>query len=535
MVTLITTQTYVPKFPNPLLLNHRLIPSLIFVLNAKKGARNYQKAAIFSRSYGSLEVKRARSFEDNNYSSWCCGCKQGEGDVELEAEIMEFMEKSEKPTMFPSKEELVRAGRVDLVEAIKKRGGWYSLGWEDEDEKNMGDNVKEVMNFDIGEFLKRVESCKEIAVVGENYINSSSVNSSDENERLSSGNLDSGQPASSSGRVLEIGAEEDTGIQGILSRLEKQRNTDFGMDFGKYGHRTHSSSKDGRGNLHFGMLTDVDRADTGENARFTSSFPIKGVMNNSDGKITPDNQPETWRTWSIQRSGFQDTEFEAAEISFSKDRVEKNKEAVNNGITASAENIPEALDSDEEINHNQIKTRLQYLECELSTALHSLRSKREKCILDEVSGSSSSDLQKLSDAWEFQENEYMNAQERLRSIRAKLAVLEGKMALAIIDAQRIVEEKQKRIASAHKALQLLRTACIVWPNSASEVLLAGSFDGWTTQRKMEKSRTGIFSVCLKLYPGRYEIKFIVDGIWKVDPLRPIVDNNGYENNVLIIT
>ena len=45
---------------------------------------------------------------------------------------------------------------------------------------------------------------------------------------------------------------------------------------------------------------------------------------------------------------------------------------------------------------------------------------------------SSSDLQKLSDAWEFQENELMHAQGRLQSIRAKLAVLEGKMALSVM-------------------------------------------------------------------------------------------------------
>lgn len=88
----------------------------------------------------------------------------------------------------------------------------------------------------------------------------------------------------------------------------------------------------------------------------------------------------------------------------------------------------------------------------------------------------------------------------------------------------------------------------------------------TLQRKMEKSSTGIFSVCLKLYPGKYEvrsffmnlimtweyfyywrnfdssfswqftqIKFIVDGIWKTDPLRPIVRNGGNENNLLSIT
>ncbi|KAJ6898101.1 5'-AMP-activated protein kinase subunit beta-2 [Populus alba x Populus x berolinensis] len=55
------------------------------------------------------------------------------------------------------------------------------------------------------------------------------------------------------------------------------------------------------------------------------------------------------------------------------------------------------------------------------------------------------------------------------------------------------------------------------------------------QRRMEKSSVGIFSLYLKLYPGRYEIKFIVDGEWRIDPLRPIVYNNGYENNLLIIT
>lgn len=144
-------------------------------------------------------------------------------------------------------------------------------------------------------------------------------------------------------------------------------------------------------------------------------------------------------------------------------------------------------------------------------------------------------MQELSDAWEFQENEVINARDKLRSIRAKLAILDGKMALAIIESQKIVEEKQRKIDGARISLQLLRSACIVWPNSASEVLLTGSFDGWTTQRKMEKSRTGIFSVCLQLYPGRHEIKFVVDGIWRIDPLRPIVHNNGYENNLLIIT
>lgn len=51
---------------------------------------------------------------------------------------------------------------------------------------------------------------------------------------------------------------------------------------------------------------------------------------------------------------------------------------------------------------------------------------------NQVSRNSSNELETLSDALEFKENEVMNVQERLRSIRASLAVLEGRMALAIM-------------------------------------------------------------------------------------------------------
>lgn len=160
-------------------------------------------------------------------------------------------------------------------------------------------------------------------------------------------------------------------------------------------------------------------------------------------------------------------------------------------------------------------------------------------------------------------------------------------------------EKQKRIDAAQRALSLLSTAYIVWPSSAAEVFLAGSFDGWATQvglrvlillsaselrtsfpvdsspsfslklspslfvllqRRMEKTSAGIFSLYLKLYPGQYEvgsssyvlgdrlpqaaaslltwtlpqIKFIVDGVWRVDPLRPVVYHSGFENNLLTV-
>ena len=63
-----------------------------------------------------------------------CGDWDSEGDSELEAEILEFMNNSNKPGAFPSRKELVDAGRMDLVKAIVKQGGWLSSGWDLDEE-----------------------------------------------------------------------------------------------------------------------------------------------------------------------------------------------------------------------------------------------------------------------------------------------------------------------------------------------------------------------------------------------------------------
>ncbi|XP_070018877.1 protein PTST homolog 2, chloroplastic-like isoform X2 [Nicotiana tabacum] len=486
MVSVISTPTHfsIPPFFNTHL-SFSPIPTIMFVITPAKKLHCRRNAAIFNQEMGffrRFKLSKGRA-EDSAY----CWCRKGlgsEGEMELEEEILAFMEISENPNAFPTRKELEEAGRVDLVEAIKNRGGWFSFGWDSEDDDTCTMDVNEVetveMDFDIEEFQRRVNSCQESDSLHGNEAHFPVSGSS------SSSFGNSSQPTSSSGRSLEIVAEEDSGIEGILSRLEKERNSSLGIDLGKHGHSSHASSRDNIDDRSFGTTDAVLLCTAGEVALGKSSIEGKSEAAGDDLVNITGSRTEALRRW-------------------------KNE------------------------NHNEISTRLQHLELELSLTLHSLKSKSKELNLKEVLGSSPSDLQRLSDAWEFQENEFMNARERLRSIRAKLAVLEGKMTLAIIDAQKILEEKQERIDSASKALQILRTARIVWTNSASEVLLAGSFDGWTTQRKMEKSRGDVFSVSLKLYPGTYEIKFIVDGKWKIDPLRPTVHNNGHENNLLIIT
>ncbi|XP_024193984.1 protein PTST homolog 2, chloroplastic isoform X2 [Rosa chinensis] len=477
-------------------------PPVLHVTNSASGMRRGRVLGPARlRVVGESRVSVVLGFWEGRKEGGCgfvrrCRDSDLEGDFALEAEILEFMKGSEKPRAFPSKRDLVEAGRLDLVDAIVREGGWLSLGWDSGDEETAQDSGG-FRNWDEG------------------YESSDS-------DMVSDDSSSSSVVASSSGTSLEAATTEvDTGIEGILNRLEKQRNLTLGFVLRDKEDSTGLANNDNKHDRCPETSTDATVGATSRSIRHASSNPTKAILsdlggppNHSRSLLDADVQrnspkPEMWRTWSSQRAGSSDLEFEAGEVSY--DEMGESKGVLQNEILQTKEGANEPngrndLDSEDEvINYKQGHE------------------------------SSSDDLRKVSDAWEFQENEIMHAQNKLRSTRAKLAVLEGKMAMAIIDAQKKVEGKQNRVNDARRALRLLRTALIVWTNPASEVLLAGSYDGWATQRKMERSSTGIFSVSLKLYPGRYEIKFIVDGEWRIDPLRPIVRNNGFENNILIIT
>ncbi|CAH8253436.1 unnamed protein product [Arabidopsis lyrata] len=445
-----------------------------------------------------------------------------EGSKDLESEILEFMKNSEKPGMFPSKKDLIRSGRFDLVERIVNQGGWLSMGWDlDEQEEKVQVN-ENVMPHEL-HMEKQLRDC----------------NSQEMDKTLSHGDLDFSSNLSSSTEAVD--GENESGIEGILTRLEKERNLGLGISLrenGKSNGAVNDISPNGSVPWSSRIVTasEIQEVDgsrgSGEYAqtRYQGAKSVSGKPGLSDSPTS-----ETWRTWSMRRAGFTDEDFEAAEISSSGLTGVKKDDDTKKDSGDRMNGKDRTTSSPEDVNKTHIKSRLQHLQSELSSVLHSLRSPPDTVVTSKDSEITSGNLENLSDDWEFKENEIIHAQNKLRSTRAKLAVLEGKMAMAIIDAQRIVREKQRRIDHANRALRLLRTASIVWPNSASEVLLTGSFDGWSTQRKMKKAENGVFSLSLKLYPGKYEIKFIVDGQWKVDPLRPIVSCGGYENNLLIIS
>uniref|UniRef100_A0A7N0UJN4 AMP-activated protein kinase glycogen-binding domain-containing protein n=1 Tax=Kalanchoe fedtschenkoi TaxID=63787 RepID=A0A7N0UJN4_KALFE len=443
-------------------------------------------------------------------------CGSRGGDWDLEAEILEFMKGSGKPAAFPSKKELVEAGRMDLVVGIEREGGWLALGWDLEDEVVGcgGDAVRDweaIMSRQCGSEAAQMRS--DTGQEKSNMV---------EDESMGLGS-ESSTAASSFDETLSVNGDEVTGVEGILSRLEKERSTAFRVSFKEREILDHALSD---------YVVGHDRSRDIGISSYLATTSQDSVP--SDFEDTLNVRSDTWQSWSKRRADISAMEFEAGGGDF------ESADVSGDNFISTREGASKHLDLRKDSSRDRyrpdfIRTRLRDLELELSAALQSLKSTSHESSMLKVSEDPSEEMRNLSDAWEFQQTEIMHAKDSLRSIRAKLAVLEGKMALAIMDAQTTTEAKQKKIDKARHALQLLRTTSVVWPNSASEVLLVGSFDGWTTQRRMVKSTTGIHSICLKLYPGVHEIKFIVDGVWRVDPLRPITRSNGFENNLLIVT
>ena len=55
--------------------------------------------------------------------------------------------------------------------------------------------------------------------------------------------------------------------------------------------------------------------------------------------------------------------------------------------------------------------------------------------------------------------------------------------------------------------------------SGKAVYLAGTFNNWDPAGKkmLEKKGDGVYSVAIKLVPGTYQYKFVIDGTWCADP------------------
>ena len=76
----------------------------------------------------------------------------------------------------------------------------------------------------------------------------------------------------------------------------------------------------------------------------------------------------------------------------------------------------------------------------------------------------------------------------------------------------------------------------VHADKGKSVYLAGVFNQWSlTAKKMAyKARSGIYTATIKLAPGSYEYKFVIDGTWCADPenTNSVPNDQGTFNSVI---
>lgn len=102
-----------------------------------------------------------------------------------------------------------------------------------------------------------------------------------------------------------------------------------------------------------------------------------------------------------------------------------------------------------------------------------------------------------------------------------------------------LEELHKKLLEQLKGVDAIqfREVPLVWYGMAEDVKVMGSFDGWIHGEQMSPESTASFtkfSTILKLLPGRYEIKFLVDGEWQLSPELQILGEGPLANNLLVV-
>ncbi|KAJ6370952.1 hypothetical protein OIU77_001457 [Salix suchowensis] len=175
-------------------------------------------------------------------------------------------------------------------------------------------------------------------------------------------------------------------------------------------------------------------------------------------------------------------------------------------------------------------------------------------------------LKKLSEA--NQQNRFLKRQlhvmeDALVNFKRELAVVELEFQALVMLAEEIAQYEipegsrkingkyiQSHLHSRLKALQKKlkeqvkdvdvaqsKEVSLFWCGMAESVQVMGSFDGWSQGEHLSPEYDGSFtkfSATLMLRPGRYEIKFLVDGEWQLSPEYPTIGEGLTENNLLIV-
>ena len=106
-------------------------------------------------------------------------------------------------------------------------------------------------------------------------------------------------------------------------------------------------------------------------------------------------------------------------------------------------------------------------------------------------------------------------------------------------AEKVVAKKEKTV-KAPKADKVVKQTVTftVHAERGKEVYVAGEFNGWdpTAKKMAYKARQGVYEATLKLVPGTYQYKYVIDGTWCADPenAEAVANDQGTFNSIVTV-
>jgi 1,4-alpha-glucan branching enzyme len=101
----------------------------------------------------------------------------------------------------------------------------------------------------------------------------------------------------------------------------------------------------------------------------------------------------------------------------------------------------------------------------------------------------------------------------------------------------VVRKRKESDASDGKKKAAKKVSFKMAAPEAKDVFLVGDFNDWNISANPLKSNSkGIWNTSIKLAPGRYEYRFLIDGEWRNDPNSSSFVPNpfGSENCLLVL-
>ena len=106
-------------------------------------------------------------------------------------------------------------------------------------------------------------------------------------------------------------------------------------------------------------------------------------------------------------------------------------------------------------------------------------------------------------------------------------------------AEKVVAKKEKTVAAPKADKVVKQTVTFtVHAERGKEVYVAGEFNGWdpTAKKMAYKARQGVYEATLKLVPGTYQYKYVIDGTWCADPenAEAVANDQGTFNSIVTV-